>query len=152
MKKFILPVINLIALVLSAVVFGLGANTAVNFGSVAQGNWYQLVWTPYTNLEGNSVYSLIAILGFFFFVFAAFFALVTMVPFKGRKFGVCLAGALFIAAGVMFLLTMGDVFKYYAAISEFKKTDSFTAMAVLVFVAGGLELVGACIDFLPEKK
>lgn len=152
MKKFILPVINLIALVLSAVIFGLGANTAVNFGTNPQGNWYQLVWTPQTTMGNPSQYSLIAILGFFFFVFAAFFALATMIPFKGRKFGVCLASALFIATGVMFLMTIGDVFKFYPSVSEFTRTDSFTAMAVLAFVAGGLELIGAIVEFLPGKK
>ena len=145
MKKFILPVINLIALVLSAVVFGLGANSAVYFKTSTTGvsNWYQLVWTTQPG-------TLIPLLGFFFFVFAAFFALVTMIPFKGRKFGVILAAALFIGAGVMFLLTKDAI--YTAHPELYHNTDSFIAMMVLVFVAGGLELIGAVVDFLPEKK
>lgn len=143
MKKFILPVINLIALVLSSVVFGLGASTAARMisNNEGAGNWYQLVW---------NTHPLIGVLGFFFFVFAAFFALVTMIPFKGRKFGLVLTGGLFIAAGVMFLLTPAAHFG--SRIGLYEKTDSFIAMIVLVFVAGGLELVGACLDFLPEKK
>ena len=73
-----------------------------------------------------------------------------MIPFKGRKFGVLLAGALFVATGVMFLLTKDAV--YTAHKELYHNTDSFIAMAVLVFVAGGLELLGACVEFLPEKK
>lgn len=146
MKKFILPVINLVALVLSAVVFGLGASTAVNLNlsnTTGVGNWYQLVWTI------SEQPSVVALLGFFFFVFAAFIALVTMIPFKARKFCVCLAGALFIASGVLFLMTPAAV---YGTSSLYTKSDSLIAMAVLVFVAGGLELIGTAIEFLPEKK
>ena len=145
MKKFILPVINLVALVLSAVVFGLGANSAVylNTSTVGAGNWYQLVWTVAPG-------TVVPLIGFFAFCFAAFLALATMIPFKGRKFGVLLAGALFVATGVMFLLTKDAV--YTAHKELYHNTDSFIAMAVLVFVAGGLELLGACVEFLPEKK
>ena len=148
MKKFILPVINLISIVLSAVVFGLGANSAVYRGvaSAGQGNWYQLVWTiaPQPTLIG--------LLGFFLFVFAVFFALVTMIPFKGRKFAVCAVGLMFVTAGIMFLLTPGSYFDGSAAAAHYIKTDSYIAMAVLVFVAGGLELLGSAVEFLPEKK
>lgn len=146
MKKFILPVINLIALVLGAVTFGLGANSAVYRGQSTNGvsNWYQLVWTTKPG-------TLIPLLGFFFFVFAVFFALLTMIPFKGRKFGLVLTGGLFVASGVMFLLTPAAVFTGVNAAS-YIKSASFIAMIVLVFVAGGLELIGACVDFLPEKK
>ena len=147
MKKFILPVINLISLVLSAVVFGLGANSAVYRGQTSngQGNWYQLVWTIPSPL------AVIAVVGFFLFVFAVFFTLVTMIPFKVRKFCVALVGAMFIAAGVMFLLTPGAVYTGANAAS-YVRSDSLIAMAVLVFVAGGLELIGSVVEFLPEKK
>ena len=147
MKKFILPVINLISLVLSAVVFGLGANSAVYRGQTSngQGNWYQLVWSI------KSPVAVIAVVGFFLFVIAVFFTLVTMIPFKYRKFCVALVGAMFIGAGVMFLLTPGAVFTGANAAS-YIKSDSLIAMSVLVFVAGGLELIGSCIEFLPEKK
>ena len=147
MKKFILPVINLISIVLSAVVFGLGANSAVYRGQTSdgQGNWYQLVWTIPQPLQ------VVAVMGFFLFVFAVFFTLVTMIPFKYRKVGLCLVGLMFVAAGVMFLMTPGAVYTGNNA-GSYKLSDSLIAMAVLVFVAGGLELVGACIDFLPEKK
>ena len=146
MKKFILPVINLISLVLSAVVFGLGANSAVYAitKSSGAGNWYQLVWTIAPG-------TLIPLLGFFLFVFAVFFALVTMIPFKFRKYCVALVGAMFIATGVMFLLTPAAVYTGVTS-NLYHSTDSLIAMAVLAFVSGGLELVGACVEFLPEKK
>ena len=147
MKKFILPVINLIAIVLSAVVFGLGANSAVYRlqASMGQGNWYQLVWTV------AQTPTVIGLVGFFLFVLAVFFTLVTMIPFKGRKFAECLVGLMFVGAGVMFLLTPGAVYTGPNAAS-YHATDSLIAMAVLVFVAGGLELLGSLIEFLPEKK
>lgn len=146
MKKFIVPVINLIALVLSAVVFGLGANTSVVFTSknTAAGNWYQLVWTHNNPLE------VIPLVGFFLFCVAVFVALVTMLPFKGRKFCVLLAGLMFVGAGVMFLMTPNAAFGSDAHL--YSKTDSLIAMAVLVFVAGGLEVLGSCVELLPEKK
>lgn len=145
MKKFILPAINLIALVLSAVVFGLGANSAVYLKTAANGagNWYQLVWTVAPG-------TVIPLIGFFAFCVAAFIALVTMIPFKARKFCVLLAALLFIATGVMFLLTKDAVYSAHKEL--YSMTDSFIAMAVLVFVAGGLELIGSVVEFLPEKK
>ena len=91
-------------------------------------------------------------MGFFFFCVAVFLALVTMIPFKFRFIGVCLAGLLFVAAGVMFILTPGAVYGGHGAASEFHNTDSFTAMIVLVFVAGGLELLATLVSLLPEKK
>lgn len=147
MKKFIVPIINLVSLILSSVVFGLGATSAVKFTprDEVAGNWYELVWTRFSPL------SAIAIVGFFLFCFACFFTLLTMIPFKFRFVGVCLAGLLFIGAGVMFLLTPGAVYTGSNA-SDYAKTDSFIAMIVLVFVAGGLELVATAVSLLPEKK
>lgn len=145
MKKFILPAINLIALVLSAVVFGLGANSAVYLKTATNGagNWYQLVWTVAPG-------TIVPLIGFFAFCLAAFIALVTMIPFKARKFCVLAAALLFIATGVMFLLTKDAVYSAHKEL--YSMTDSFIAMAVLVFVAGGLELIGSVVEFLPEKK
>ena len=147
MKKFIVPIINLVSLILASVVFGLGATTAVKFGAseVASGNWYQLVW------EIPQTLKVVAVMGFFFFCVACFLALVTMIPFKFRFVGVCLAGLLFIGTGVMFLLTPGAVYSGSNA-ALYSKTDSFIAMIVLVFVAGGLELLATAVSLLPEKK
>lgn len=144
MKKFIIPVINLVCLVMSAVIFGLGANSAVYIigSSTGAGNWYQLVWTIPETL------SVIAVLGFFLFIAAVALCLFAMIPFKFRKFvEVCVAG-LFIAAGVMFLLTPGAI---YGANVDYK-TASLITMVVLAFVSGGLTCFGALLDFLPEKK
>ena len=148
MKKFIVPIINLVSLILASVVFGLGATTAVKYepNDTVAGNWYQLVW------EFPDPLKAIAIIGFFFFCFACFFTLLTMIPFKFRFVGVCLAGLLFIGAGVMFLLTPGAVYGASTNAAGYVKTDSFIAMIVLVFVAGGLELVATAVSLLPEKK
>jgi len=146
MKKFIVPIINLVSIILASVVFGLGANTAVEFKATetASGNWYQLVWNYVEPLK------VIAVVGFFLFVVAVFLCLVTMIPFKFRLVGLCLAGLMFVGAGVMFLLTPDAVFGSKAAL--YGKTDSFIAMIVLVFVAGGLELLATAVDLIPSKK
>ena len=147
MKKFILPVINLISIVLSAVIFGLGANSAVYRGQTSngQGNWYQLVWTIPSPL------SALAVIGFFVFVFAVFFTLVTMIPFKARKYCLGVVGLMFVATGVLFLLTPGSVYTGANAAS-YIKSASLIAMSVLAFVAGALELIGCAVEFLPEKN
>ena len=147
MKKFIIPVINLVGLVLSAVIFGLGANSAVYFGQTSngQGNWYQLVWS----LSNEPVF--FAQLGFFLFIAAVVGALLTMIPFKHRKFCLLFVCALFVGAGVMILLSPDAVFTGANA-SLYHRTDSLIAMGVLAFVAAFLECVAACVDFLPEKK
>lgn len=146
MKKFIVPIINLVSLILASVVFGLGATTAVKFGDDEKlfGNWYELVWTRFSPL------SVIAVVGFFLFCVACFLTLLSMIPFKFRFAGLCLAGLMFIGAGVMFLLTPNAVYTTHTA--SISKTDSFIAMIVLVFVAGGLELVATAVSLLPEKK
>lgn len=146
MKKFILPVIGLIALILVGITFGLGANSAVYFveETLGRGNWYQLVWT----IKGVSV---IGCVGFFLLCVGSFFGLIALVPFKFSKFLMALVGLMFIGAGVMFLLTPGSVYSGINA-NLYHKTSSYIAMIVLVFVAGGLDLLGACVGFLPEKK
>ena len=146
MKKFILPAINLIALVLSAVVFGLGANSAVYLKTAANGagNWYQLVWTVAPG-------TVIPLVGFFAFCVAVFLTLVFMfIPLRISRFGVLISGLLFAATGAMFLLSKDAVYSAHKEL--YHMTDSFIAMAVLVFVAGGLELIGSVVEFLPEKK
>ncbi len=146
MKKFIVPIINLVSIILASVVFGLGSTSAVKFTprDEVAGNWYQLVWNYVEPLK------VIAVVGFFLFVVAVFLCLVTMIPFKFRLVGLCLAGLMFVGAGVMFLLTPGAVFGSKAAL--YGKTDSFIAMIVLVFVSGGLELLATAVDLIPSKK
>ena len=148
MKKFIIPVINLVALVLSAIIFGLGANSAVYFGSQTsngQGNWYQLVWS----LSNGPAF--FGQLGFFLFIAAVVGALLTMIAFKHRRFVLLFVCALFVGAGVMILLSPESVYTGVNA-ALYHRTDSLIAMGVLAFVAAFLECVAALVDFLPEKK
>ena len=147
MKKFIVPVINLISMVLAGVIFGLGANTAVEHVGVSTnspaGNWYQLVW------QFSDKINYWGLVGFFLLCVASFLLLVTLLPFKARKFVVLVVGLMLIAAGVMFLFTPRGV--YYTNPS-YVKTDSLIAMSILAFVAGGLEVLGSVVELLPEKK
>ena len=142
MKKFILPVIVLIVLILVGVAFGLGSNSAVTLHEFKPGgNWYQLVWTT----KGVTA---LACVGFFLLCFGAFFSIPAAVPFISKYF-LLLAGALFVGAGVLMLMTPGAVYSHGEPL---ELTASYIAACVLVLVAGGLELVGACVGFLPEKK
>lgn len=143
MKKFILPVIGLIALILVGVAFGLGSNSAGNIYAIKPaGNWYQLVWTT----KGVST---IGVVGFFLLCVGAFFGLVALIPFKFSKFLMALVGLMFVGAGVIMLLTPGAVYSHG---EPFDMAASYTAVCVLTLVAGGLDLLGACVGFLPEKK
>lgn len=142
MRKFLLPVINLVNIILVSIAFGLGANTAVTGTDnyTARGNYYQLIW--------ERSFNPVAIFGFFLFIFAVALVLVNFLPLKVRKFVTLLTGAAFIATGVIFLRTP------YLSISmtNGEVTGSLIAMAVLVFVAGALSLLMSVIEFLPAKE
>ena len=152
MKKFIVPVINLISMVLAGVIFGLGANSAIeNKAGVGQGNWYQLVWqmSDKPNLWG--------LIGFFALCVGAFALLITLLPFKARKYCVLVVGLLLIGAGVMIFLSPRAIYAYNANNwnylgQNYVRTDSLIAMSILAYVAGGLEVLGAVVEFLPEKN
>ena len=154
MKKFILPVINLISMVLAGVIFGLGANTAVEFKptGAGAGNWYQLVW------ELSEKPNLFGLIGFFLLCVGAFALLVTLLPFKARKYVVLVVGLMLVGAGVMFFLSPRAVYGYEVVKNancigrNYVRTDSLIAMMILAFVAGGLEILGAVVVLLPEKK
>lgn len=146
MRKFLLPIINLVNIILTSIAFGLGSKTAVvdkALGEVGKGSYYQLVWNSADHAN------VLGIIGFFLFVAAAAFMLTLFIPVKCRKFTALLTGALYIGAGVLFLMTPGacDV-----AIIKPVLTGSLIAMAVLVFIAGGLSLVMGLLDFKKESK
>lgn len=142
MKKFLLPIINIINIVLVSITFGLGNNTAVYLKEVAQnrpaGNWYQLVW---------EIPSVVGYLGFFLFVFGVATILFTLIPSKVRKWVNLLGGAALVAAGVMFLLTPGA--SYAGSVLGTELSNALIAMAVLVFVAGALALIAALLEIVP---
>lgn len=142
MRKFLLPIISIVNLILAGIAFGLGGNTAA-YSPVgtdrAIGNYYQLVWNQPT---------VMSMLAFFFFVFAVFFTLVYFIPFKHRKFANVLVGGLFIAAGLL-TLTVPNI--YAQSNFAYTRSGSLIAMTVLMCVAGGLSLLSSLIEFADKE-
>ena len=147
MRKFLLPIINLVNLVLIVIVWVLSAQTSVidaGLKDVACGNFYQVVW------QGSRP-NILGIVGFFLFIAAVVLTLVVFLPIKGRKFLNCLNGLMHVGAGVMFLLSPFP--PYYAhGFAEAKLTGALIAMAVLVFIAGAFSIVMSLVEFLGKKE
>lgn len=142
MRKFLLPIISIVNLILAGIAFGLGANTAAYSpaGSTrAIGNYYQLVWNNPT---------VMGVLAFFFFVGAVFFTLVYFIPFKHRKCANFIVGGLYIAAGVL-TLTVPNA--YAQSSFAYTRSGSLVAMVVLMCVAGGLTLLSSVIEFTDKE-
>ena len=144
MRKFLLPVINIVNLILVGIAFALGGNTAAYSPAgterVALGNYYQLVW------NNPQPFGVVA---FFLFVVGVFFLLVTLVPFKARKFVACLDGAMLVAAGVLTLSLAGTVANETLG---YTNSGSLIAVAVLMIVAGGLALLMSFYELFFIKK
>lgn len=143
MRKFLLPIISIVNLILAGIAFGLGANTAAYSpadSTIGAGNYYQLVWNQP---------QVIGMLAFFFFVFAVFFTLVYFIPFKHRKFANLVIGALFIGGGVCTLLVPANA--YIMPKLSYTLTGSLIAMVVLMFVAGGLTLLASLLEFTEKE-
>ena len=141
MRKFLLPVINLVNLILVSITWGLSGKTAVidaghAGGDVKCGNFYQVVWM---GTKANAV----GIIGFFLFIAAVALTLVAFLPLKSRKFITCAGGAFYIAAGVLFLRAP---YHYDYSIQKIELSGALIAMAVLVFVAGAFSLCMSLIE------
>ena len=145
MRKFLIPIINLVNIILVSISFGLANNTSVidaGLNDAPRGNYYQLVW------NASDKANALGIVGFFLFIFAAAVMLFNFLPVKARKFTSVVAGGMFIAAGVLFMLTPANAAIHFIKI---ELTGSFIAMAVLVILAGAFSLLMAALDFTSEK-
>ena len=147
MRKFLLPIINLVNIILVSIAWGLSGKTAVlekvNHQSTPKGNMYQIVW-----MNADKV-NIIGIIAFFLFCVACFLTLVAFLPLKVRKFVVCLGGLMYVGSGVLFLLSPN----YQSAkIYEPELTGAFIAFCVLILVAGALSLLMAAIDMFAKKE
>lgn len=146
MRKFLLPVINLINLILVSIAWGLSGKSAIletiNHKSVGCGNMYQIVWM-------GSTANVIGIVAFFLFCVACFATLVAFLPIKARKFVSCLAGLMYVGSGVMFLLSP----KFYDYNIQMPKlTSAFIAFCVLILVAGAFSLLMSVLEFTSLGK
>lgn len=155
MRKFLLPIINLVNVILVSIIFGLGANTALTGDTYPnRGNWYSLVWEGYlkTGADGKQIVcaNVVGIIGFFLFVIAVAGILVAFLPVSFRKWVNVGVGAALIAAGVLFLLTPNGSMRNIPNVGEI--TDSLIAMAVLAFVSGAFSLGMAALEIVPMFK
>ena len=151
MRKFLLPVINLINLILVSIAWGLSAakendsaiiDVAPGRNDVGCGNLYQVVW-------GGSHANVIAIIAFFAFILGCVLMLAAFLPIKARKFIACLEGLSFVGAGVLFILSPKT---YDYAIVKPELTDRFIAIIVLILIAGAFSLLMSVIDFTGKKE
>ncbi len=142
MRKFLIPIINLVNIILVSISFGLANNTAALNMDVNSGNYYQLVW------NAADVKNIIGIVGFFLFVVAAALMLVNFLPIKARKVIAPLTGLMFIGAGVLVLMTPANANIHWISM---ELTGSLIAMAVLLIIAGALSLLMSVLDFTAKK-
>lgn len=143
MRKFLIPIINLVNVILVSITFGLANNPAFTSDSGNSHRYYQIVWNPADKPN------VIGIIGFFLFVVAAALMLVNFLPIKARKCIAPLTGLMFIGAGVLFLMTpaAADMRNINMELS-----GSLIAMSVLVFVAGALSLLMSVLDFTKKAE
>ena len=149
MRKFLLPVINLINLILVSIAWGLSAakendSAIIDAGNkdIGCGNLYQVVW-------GGSHANILALIAFFAFILGCVLMLAAFLPIKARKFIACLEGLSFVGAGVLFILSPKT---YDYAIVKPELTDRFIAIIVLILIAGAFSLLMSVIDFTGKKE
>ena len=146
MRKFLLPIINLVNVILISIAFGLSPQTAVidkALNDAPKGNYYQLVWGAADKAN------VIGIVGFFLFVAAVALMLVNFLPIKARKVTSGVTGALFIAAGVLFTKTQAGCVQ---TILQPQLTGAFMAMIVLTFIAGAFSLVMSVLEITAKNE
>lgn len=149
MRKFLLPVINLINLILVSIAWGISAakendSAIIDAGNkdVGCGNLYQVVW-------GGSHANILAIIAFFAFILGCVLMLAAFLPIKARKFIACLEGLSFVGAGVLFILSPKT---YDYPIVKAELTGRFIAIIVLILIAGAFSLLMSVIDFTGKKE
>ena len=145
MRKFLLPIINLVNLILVSIAWGLSGKTAVidaGRKDLQLGNIYQVIWEGVTP-------NVVAIVGFFLFIFGCAAMLVAFFPFKFRKYVTCGAGLMFITAGILFVNAPWHWDHGYAQI---KCTSALIAIACLIIIAGAFSLAMSIYEFLPKKE
>ena len=149
MRKFLLPIINLVNLILVSIAWGLTGKTAVidaGNGDLACGNFYEVIWDGQVSSHNVNVLGVVA---FFVFILGCAFMLAAFLPAKWRKYVSCLEGLAFLAAGSMFLCMP----RYTArAIVTPELTGAMIAIGVLVLIAGAFTLLMSVLDFTAKKE
>jgi len=136
MRKVLLPIMSLVCLILSCIVFGIAAQTAVRtvLGEYPLGNFYQLVWE-----RGSNV---LAQLAFWFFLASVVLMIFNAIPTKIRKWTLLANATLFIAAGVLMLVCP----KKLVSALEVEATGNLIAIGVLTICAGAVTGVMTALE------
>ena len=149
MRKFLIPIINLVNIILVSITFGLSVNPSAfdthTGSSVSIGNYYQLVWNAADKVN------VLGIVGFFLFIVAAAIMLFNFLPVKARKITSMVAGAMFISAGILFLKTPASTGISKVVIDSLELSGSLIAMSVLVIIAGAFSLLMTVLDLTAKK-
>lgn len=138
MRKFVLPLLSLVNLVLLAVVFGVSAQcigTRVDGSNF--GNYYQLVFERGSNI--------LALVSFILLVLGGLFTLVNLIPFKARKFTSIAHAAMTIGSGVLMLLAVTKTAEKVTV------SGSLVAVSVLLFVAGFMSILMGLLEFTKKE-
>ena len=150
MRKFLLPIINLVNLILVSIAWGLTGKSALvsesSKISYGYGNFYEVIWDGQV---ANQNVNAMGIVAFFVFILGCALLLGAFLPVKARKFISCGEACAFIASGVLFLIMP---FHTARATVEPKLTGAMIAIAVLVLIAGAFSACMAAIEFLGKKE
>lgn len=138
MRKFLSPIINLVNLILVGIAFGLAGNTAiyspVSPSEHALGNYYQVIWD---NPQPMGV------IAFFLFVVAVFFLVITLIPFKTRKFLAIVAGLMLIASAILTCIVTPTVAAFPNSV---ELSSSLIGFVVLLNIAGVFSITMGIIE------
>ena len=146
MRKFLLPIINLVNLILVSIAWGLSNQSAItDKAGVGRATMYDIVWM-------GSKPNVLAIVAFFLFCVACLFTLIAFLPVKIRKFVACLGGLMYVGSGVLYLIAHESPKYFDRSIVEPELTGAYIAFCVLILVAGGLSLLMSVIDFMGKKE
>ena len=150
MRKFLLPIINLVNVILVSIAWGLTGKSALvsehKSISYGYGNFYEVIWDGQVASKNVNALGIVA---FFVFILGCALMLAAFLPVKWRKFVSCGEACAFIASGVLFLIMP---FHTARATVEPKLTGAMIAIAVLVLVAGALAACMAAIEFLGKEE
>jgi len=150
MRKFLLPIINLVNVILVSVAWGLTGKTAlVDQGNVKYpnlGNFYEVIWDGQAK---NGNVNVLGVISFFIFILGCALMLVAFLPVKWRKFVSCGEAVCFLASGIMFFIMPKHTARPYV---DPKLSAAMIAVAVLVVIAGAFAGAMAALEFLGKKE
>lgn len=158
MKRVLALIISISVIILLGVAFGVAALPAAyvpsfDVYSKVVGDYYSIIWVySQQYLQNNNILGLIVNQAHFFLLcIGSFFALIALIPFRKVKILDIILGVVFIDVGV------STFFVPYFFLRGSAQTDiglggGLVAMAVLIIVAGVLEICKAVLLFTDKEE